>query len=50
MIEVIFEIFDRGVFEVMEAERHLSLNCVVLTANKIPREKTTFNLANCGVR
>ena len=48
LIEVIFEIVDRGVFEVMEAERRL--NCGILTANKIPMEKTTFNLVHCGVR
>ena len=39
MIEVIFEIFDRAVFDIIEAERHLSLNCVILTDKKILREK-----------
>ena len=34
LIEVIFEIFYRCAFEVIEAERHLSLNCAVLTAKK----------------
>ena len=49
MIEVIFEIFYRRAFEVIEAERHLSLNCAILTAKKNLRKKTAFKLVNCGV-
>ena len=34
LIEATVKIFDRGIFEVIEAERHLSLNCVILTTKK----------------
>ena len=39
LIEVIFEIFERAVFDIIEAERNLSLNCMILTDKKNSKGK-----------